>query len=262
MPLKLKYKHRLMCGDSTNKDDVSRLMDGAIADMVFTDPPYGMNLDTDWSRIGKNLLENRTKSASNLSIKNTKASQAKSYKKVENDDKPFEPKFILDRFDCDIILWGVDYYINKLTEGGTIFVWNKIANDNGNGVSWSIGSEYELGWINRKARKKVFSELWSGLFGTEKQDVRKRIHPNQKPIGLIEKCLKEYGQKHKVLVDLFLGSGSTLIACEKTNRQCYGMEIDPHYCSVIIQRYKDFCGKDVVKAKKDAALKIKDGFVK
>ena len=245
--LRLKSKHRIKCGDSTSDADVADLMAGAKADMVFTDPPYGMNLDTDWSHIGRNLKENRSSSASELSIKNTKLSKAKAYRPVENDDKPFDPSFIIKNFDCDIILWGVDYYINRLPEDGTIFVWNKIMNDNGKGVSWSIGSEYELGWINKKARKKVFTELWSGLFGTEKQDVRKRIHPNQKPLGLIEKCFTEYSKDKNLIVDLFLGSGSTLIACEKTERRCYGMEIDVEYMNVILKRYSDYCNGTIVK---------------
>ena len=67
----------------------------------------------------------------------------------------------------------------------------------------------------------------------------KRVHPTQKPIALAEWCFDNYGNPATV-IDLFLGSGSTLIACEKTNRTCYGMEIDPHYCSVVIQRWQQY----------------------
>ena len=78
----------------------------------------------------------------------------------------------------------------------------------------------------------------------------KRIHPTQKPIALAEWCFKNYGDPKSVL-DLFLGSGSTLIACEKTDRQCYGSEIDPHYCSVIIKRWENYTGNTARRINED-----------
>jgi DNA modification methylase len=71
----------------------------------------------------------------------------------------------------------------------------------------------------------------------------KRVHPTQKPVKLAEWFFERWGKETKLVVDLFLGSGSTLIACEKTGRKCYGMELDPHYCSVIIERWQNFTGK-------------------
>ena len=84
---------------------------------------------------------------------------------------------------------------------------------------------------------------WAGIFGMEKQDTKKRHHPTQKPIELLTWFLDYFSLKdYKIVVDLYLGSGSTLIACEKTERTCYGMELDPKYCDVIIKRWEDYTG--------------------
>ena len=80
----------------------------------------------------------------------------------------------------------------------------------------------------------------------ESEKSESKVHPTQKPIALAEWCFEKY-EDPKTVLDLFLGSGSTLIACEKTNRKCFGMEIDPHYCSVIIERWQEYTGKKAVK---------------
>ena len=101
-----------------------------------------------------------------------------------------------------------------------------------------FNSDFELCWTNKDRRKKLFEIPWTGCINKEKGETR--LHPTQKPIQLILEFINEWGNKKNLILDYFLGSGSTLIACEKTNRQCFGMELDEHYCSVIIQRYIDF----------------------
>ena len=103
-----------------------------------------------------------------------------------------------------------------------------------------FNSDFELCWTNKDRRKKLFEIPWTGCINKEKGETR--LHPTQKPIQLILEFINEWGNKKNLILDYFLGSGSTLIACEKTNRQCFGMELDEHYCSVIIQRYIDFVG--------------------
>ena len=88
--------------------------------------------------------------------------------------------------------------------------------------------------------------LWSGHHGMGKNDETRRVHPTQKPVELHEWFFEHFGNNKNVILDLFLGSGSTLIACEKTNRKCYGIEIDPRYCSVILKRWEDYTGKTAV----------------
>ena len=82
-----------------------------------------------------------------------------------------------------------------------------------------------------------------GVHGMEKEDTSKREHPTQKPVVLAEWFFSRWGKAGDIVIDIYLGSGFTLIACEKTGRTCYGMEIDPHYCDVIVKRWEDYTGK-------------------
>ena len=214
--------HRLLCGDSTKKEDVDKLMDGQKADMVFTDPPYGMNLDADYSKMSGN------------------GRKGKKWNSVIGDDQDYDPAQLLEMFEDveDIILWGADYYCRRLPEGGTWVVWDKTLKANGDA---GYNSEFEIAWSKKTRKKEVLHKEWFRFFGLQTQDTKKRLHPTQKPIEIIEHLLSG-----NTVVDLFLGSGSTLIACEKTERNCYGMEIDPHYCDVIIKRWEDYTGKKAV----------------
>lgn len=216
--------HRLMCGDSTDRATVEKLMNGEKADMVFTDPPYGMNFDAE--AFGK--------------------------KNIEGDDKPFDASFILEFFKyCELIfLWGADYYCESLgrkwPDLGSWIIWDKCKED-GVDTDWSgrQGSEFETCWSKKKIQRKIVRALPRiGFFAKGDES---RIHPTQKPVVLVEKFFDGWGKGQNLIADLFLGSGSTLIACEKTGRKCYGMELDPHYCSVIIKRWQDFTGKEAVK---------------
>jgi DNA modification methylase len=228
-------RHRLMCGDATNKDDVARLMDGKRADMVFADPPYGMNLDTDWT-------DAKTKSRM---LQTTGAPKhGNKYPKVEGDDKDFI-------YGCVSInapeeFWfGGDYYAKTLPDGGSWFVWDKRTTEEMDGV---YGSAFELIWSKTKHKREIARFKWAGIFGTEKEDVKKRIHPTQKPIGLCVWFIDKFSNDDALVLDPFGGSGTTLIACEQTNRICYMMEIDPIYCDVIIARWEKLTGKKAVKA--------------
>jgi len=215
-------KHRLMCGDSTKESDVEKLMNGDKADMVFTDPPYGMDLDTNYKDIYKNAK-----------------SKTENQKKVIGDNKQFDPTFLLS-LSKEVFIWGADYFCQMLTTNGSWFVWNKKI---GKG---KIGNEFELCWSKQKHKKEILEIEWAGFRGMEKDD-GKRIHPTQKPITLCSHFVNKFSQKENIILDLFLGSGSTLIACEKTNRVCYGMELDTKYCDVIIERWEQFTGQKATK---------------
>jgi len=209
--------HRLMCGDSTDTELVEKLMNNQKADMIFTDPPYGMNLDTNYKDIYKNAK-----------------SKTANQKKIIGDDKQFDPTFLLNISE-NVFIWGADYFCQMLTNNGSWFVWNKKI---GKG---KIGNEFELCWSKQKHKKEILEIEWAGFRGMEKDD-GKRIHPTQKPIKLCSHFLNKFSKKENIIIDLFLGSGSTLIACEKTKRICYGMELDPKYCDVIIKRWENFTG--------------------
>jgi len=212
--LKLKSKHRLLCGDSTSESDVARLMDGGKADACISDPPYGIGFDTDYTRFtiqsGKN----------------------KKHKPIYGDDKPFDPTPYLD-FDA-VVLWGSQYFAEHLPIG-TWLVWDKRFS---NGKAWL--SDAELAYMKGGTGVYVYSVTSQGFVRPEKIE-----HPTQKPIELIAWCI-EKAKAGKMIFDPFLGSGTTLIACEQLNRKCYGMEIDPLYCDVVVKRWENLTGEKAV----------------
>ena len=218
--------HRLLCGDSTVKENIELLLDGNKADMVFTDPPYGMNLDTDYSSMKSKLFKGKT--------------GADYHKPIIGDNVDFNPAFFLNYFHyCkEQFWWGGDYYAEYLPKGSSWVVWDKRLDDSADKM---YGSCFELCWSKTKHKRDIARIKWAGIFGTDKEFDKKRHHPTQKPIDLVLWFFERY--KGNKVVDIFLGSGSTLIACEKTKRVCYGMELDPHYCDVIINRWEQYTGK-------------------
>jgi DNA modification methylase len=231
-------RHRIMCGDSTKIEDVEKLMDGKKADMVFTDPPYGMDLDTDYSKIKPNSDKARQFAKAKGETTN------KNYRKVIGDDS----EWIFDKanhFDCEEqFWWGADWYRRTLPQGGSWFVWDKRTNDDDSNLDKMFGSCFELCWSKTLHKRDIARIKYASLFGTEREDIKQRLHPTQKPILLAKWFFDRYGKDNDIVVDLFLGSGSTLIACEQTNRICYGMEIDPKYIDVIRKRYAKFIGQE------------------
>lgn len=233
-------KHRLMCGDSTEAANVALLMDGKKADMVFTDPPYGMKLDTDYSS-----MKNKLEFARDKNIKN-----GKKYDAVIGDNDDFKDELIEAVFDSfgyckEIFLWGADYYA-QLIEGrneGSWIVWDKRLEESADKM---YGSCFELCWSKAKHKRNIARIKWASVFGTEQEFDHKRHHPTQKPIDLAVWFLDRYAEEGATVADLFGGSGSTLIACEQTGRICRMMEISPHYCDVIIRRWQDFTGQEVI----------------
>jgi site-specific DNA-methyltransferase (adenine-specific) len=242
--------HRLMCGDSAKEENVAKLMNGNKADMVFTDPPYGMNLDTDWSGAKSKLQFYQEKGCKGSGNK---------YERVIGDNEDFKPELvatIFNNFDyCkEIFVWGADYYpeLLKNYKLGNMFVWDKRSNDDTNidYVEQSdkmFGSQFELCWSKNKHRKQIARVKWAGIFGTEKEFDKKRVHPTQKPTTLSSWFIDKYSKENDLIVDLFGGSGSTLIACEQLNRNCYMMELDEHYANVIIDRWETYTGKNAEK---------------
>jgi DNA modification methylase len=227
-------RHRLMCGDSTSIDAVERLMDGQKADMVFTDPPYGMFLNTNYDAMF----------SGDAAHKKT----GKRFNAVIGDNDDFNPDFINTVFAAfyyckEIFLWGADYYSDLIPNrnDGSWVVWDKRCADNMDKV---VGNTFELCWSKTKHKRMVARILWSGHHGMAKDDTKRRVHPTQKPVELVVWFFDYYSMADKkVVVDPFGGSGSTLIACEKTARDCRMMELDPKYCDVIVQRWQNFTGQ-------------------
>jgi DNA modification methylase len=224
-------EHRLLCGDSTDSDSVALLMDGSKADMVFTDPPYGMFLDTDYSQIKG--------TQNSLGFKGNQ--KGNKYDKIIGDNEDFTPELINTIFAnfnyCkEIFIWGADYFIDLIPnygKDGSWFVWNKRSSE---AQQRGIGNTFELCWSKTKHKRLVFDFEWFGFLSKDDpKEARNRVHPSMKPSKLLSRLITDYC-KGDLLVDLFLGSGSTMVASHQLKRKCYGMELDPKYCDVIVKR--------------------------
>jgi DNA modification methylase len=200
-------EHRIMCGDSTSSDDVAKLMNGEKADMVFTDPPYGMN-----------------------AVSKSGVLSARYKNDILGDDNTDVAKdsfsLIHSLYDCKQIWWGANYYSEFLPSAEGWIVWDK---NNGG----SDQTDCELAWTNFRSVCRLYKKA------SEKTN---RVHPTQKPVELFLWSVEKFKVEFNIVLDVFLGSGSTLIAAEKLNRKCYGMELDEKYCDVIIERWEQFTG--------------------
>ena len=232
--------HRLLCGDSTNPQHVKRLMDGKKADMVFTDPPYGMHLNADYSSAKARPDMAKAKGLTG----------GKKWNNVIGDHDDFTPELINTVFACfpdcqEVFLWGADYYAELLPHKneGSWVVWDKRIEES---TDKMYGSCFELCWSKNKHKRDIARIKWAGVFGVEQEHDKCRSHPTQKPTALAKWFFERWGNAGDLVVDLYGGSGSTLIACEKTSRHCRMMELDPAYCDVIVKRWEDFTGNTAV----------------
>ena len=219
--------HRLLCGDSTKEEDIGRLMAGEKADMVFTDPPYGISIvDSKTNKVG----------AGNLA-KNTV------YRQVIGDDTTETAKKCFNACQNlgfeNYILWGGNYFVDFLPFSSSWIIWDKRGEMNSNNFA-----DGEMAYCSFHTRVRIYKQIWNGMI--REGESEKRVHPTQKPIKLLSEIIYDH-IKGKNIIDLFGGSGSTLISCEKTNRRCFMMELDPQYCDVIIRRWQDLTGKEAVK---------------
>jgi len=221
-------EHRLICGDCTDKAVVDRVMGGEKADMVFTDPPYGMRLDADFSNM-KGI------------------GRGNKYENIEGDFIDYDPKLVFERFGyCkEIILWGADYYAEKIPNrnDGSWFVWDKMGDKGVNDdYDKMFGSNFELCWSKARHKRALVRVLWKGIFGLSSEDTKSRVHPTQKPVELAVWFYEKFTKDGAIIVDLYSGSGSFLIACERLGRKCRAVEISPAYVAVAIQRWVDVTG--------------------
>ena len=238
-------RHRLMCGDSTDTLNIDLLMNGNKADLVFTDPPYGMNLDTDYSS-----MQNKLEMSKEKNLKGGK----KYEQGIVDDFKPEMITAIMNINAPETFIWGADYFAELLPNknNGSWVVWDKRANGHDDinedySSDKMYGSCFELCWSKTRHKRDIARVKWAGVFGTEQEFDRKRHHPTQKPTKLVQWFLDRYSKANDNIVDIFGGSGSTLIACEQLDRTCYTMELDPHYCDVIVKRWETLTGEKAVR---------------
>jgi DNA modification methylase len=235
-------EHRLLCGDSTDSDQVAKLMNGQKADMVFTDPPYNVDFK------GQDL-SNTTKDG--IEILGHKGANSK-HDKIKNDSMPDDEfvefmKAVLSNVTlfnkgawyfsfCDLKL---DLLLTPLKEMGfnwkSIIIWKK------NQATLS-GKDYKSRYepiVYGCPENSFYGERYKQEDIWEFQRTLKNdLHPTMKPIPLIENALNNSSKEGMIIMDLFLGSGSTMVASHQLKRKCYGTELDPKYCQVIVDRMK------------------------
>lgn len=208
--------------------------------MVLSDPPYGMFLDTDFSTCLGSLG----------SLGRKHHTRGNKYDKVIGDNEDFSEELIntfFKNFTCEeMFLFGADYFAELLPKKneGSWLVWDKRKESQAD----AIGSEFELVWSKKKHKRRMLRHDWFGFLSSQNSaDARNRVHPTQKPISLLVDIIEQWGKDSEHIVDLYGGSGSTLIAAEQTKKKSFLMEIDPHYCDVIIARWEKFTGKQATK---------------
>jgi DNA modification methylase len=220
-------EHRLLCGDSTDSDAVAKLMNGQKADMVFTDPPYGIKVVNNTSVGGGGALKFGGKSGKVVN-------STKGFSEIIGDDttdtaRNFYNTCISLGFE-NYIIFGGNYFTDFLPPSMGWIVWYK--KNTGN------FADFEMAWTSFNKASRLYEYLWNGLSreGSRELELHKRVHPTQKPVGLNIKILENY--ECNIIYDGFLGSGSTMVAAHQLKRKCYGMELEPKYCQVIIDRMK------------------------
>lgn len=227
-------RHRLMCGDSTDKATVELLMDGKKADMVFTDPPYGIDVvqgdkiggDKPFGSVGGNNI-----------VKTNKYMAIKGDETTDTARLNFE---IVKELSENQIIFGGNYFTDFLPPKACWCIWDK--ENTGN------FADVEMAWTSFDKGAKLYRWLWNGLCrkGERAVEGKSRVHPTQKPVGLIAEILKDFTKEDDTILDCFGGSGSTLIACEQIDRTCYMIEYEAHYVDVIIKRWETLTGEKAV----------------
>ena len=228
--------HRLMCGDSTSIDAVEKLMDGAKADMVFTDPPYGVSY-TGGLQNSKDGLKGDAREM------------------IKNDDIDlYEDAVTIASIYChgavfmfyaDTVPFGLYRGIENV--GGEVvalLIWKKKGGYGALGASYKPNHEPCVIWKKKNDRLNFIGSTSENRIWEEDKEGINKLHPTQKPVAIPKRAIGNH--KADIVLDMFGGSGSTLIACEELGRKARVMEIDPKYCDVIVKRWEEFTGKKAV----------------
>lgn len=225
-------RHRLMCGDSTSREDVEKLIDGEKIALVLTDPPYGVNIVA--SEDGESGIVGFGEKGKN------KIADCKQYLPIKGDETTDTARLnyeILKDVSENQIIFGGNYFTDFLPPRACWCIWDK--ENTGN------FADAELAWTSFDKGAKLYRWLWNGLCRKGERNVegKTRVHPTQKPVGMLALIIKDFSKENDCILDCFGGSGSTLMACEQTNRSCYMIEYEAAYIDVIIKRWEDFTGK-------------------
>ena len=204
-------------------DDVDKLMDGEKADMVFTDPPYGVEY---------------------------RSNMSKRFEQIKNDDTILEIAPVIWQFladDSAAFVWTSHHVYPVWRQQFDAFykqtiIWAKGGGGMGD-LQGQYALDYEMALFCVKGSPRFEGKRGMAVWDIGKDSASGYVHPTQKPVALAERALGDFTKAKNNVLDLFGGSGSTLIACERQNRRCRMMELEPAYCDVIIKRWEDFTGQ-------------------
>ncbi len=227
--------HRLICGDSTDPEVIKNLLGGHCVDMVLTDPPYGISV-VKQSKVGGGGPTHFGKVGAG------KVVPSKIYREVIGDDTTdtAEAAFNLLKEICDrIVLWGGNYFTKFLPFSDGWIIWDKRLNMASNNFA-----DGEMAWCSFHTPVRIYHQLWSGM--VREGEHEERVHPTQKPVRMLGEIIRDFTKEGQTVLDIFGGSGSTLIACEQMKRKCYMAELDPLYVDVIIDRWESLTGEKAV----------------
>jgi 16S rRNA G966 N2-methylase RsmD len=211
----------LMCGDSTNAEDVARLMGGEKADLVLTDPPYGISVVGENGKVG---ADNLAKNGIYMPVKGDETTKTtEDFIKVCK-ELGYEKQ----------IIFGGNYFIQFLPFSDSWLIWDKRGDMASNNFA-----DGEMAWCSFHTPVRIYKQVWSGMI--KEGEHGKRVHPTQKPVKMLADILKDFSAENELVFDGFGGSGSVLIACEQTGRRCRMIEYEPYYCDIIRKRYTIWC---------------------
>ena len=229
-------KHRLMCGDSTNAGDVALLMDGQLADMVFSDPPYNV------------AYQGGTDEA--MTIQNDAMPEEQYIAFMDGFFARFREAVKTDAslYICHASQWQLETELSLRRAGFEVrnpIIWAK--NCGAFGFARYKFQHEPIFYCHIAGESdNWYGDLTQTTVWHEKKPSANRLHPTMKPVEIVQRALVNSSKSGDLVLDLFLGSGTTLIAAHTLDRRCFGMEIDPRYADVIVKRYEDYTGKKAI----------------
>jgi DNA modification methylase len=214
-------EHRLLCGDSTDSDQVAKLMNGEKADMVFTDPPYGVNYQSN--------MRNKTEKFEVLENDNGFLTEWINHLPL------FSKGFVFIWTSWKVLKQWIEF-CEPIGELSNLIIWDKGGGGIGD-LKKTFLTDFEVALVYHRGAEikgKRLGSVWS----IGKDGSCAYLHPTQKPVELPAMAIENITNQNELVLDLFLGSGTTMVASHQLNRKCYGMEIDPKYCQVIVDRMR------------------------
>lgn len=217
-------RHRVCCGDATSQEALHKVLAGAAIDMVFSDPPYGVSVVKD-GMVGADFG----------------VAKKGRYAEIAGDgttDAGHQAIALCQALNARVqIYWGGNYFADKLPPTSCWLVWDKRGDT---GIENTF-ADCELAWTNMSGPARVHKQLWNGMI--REGEKSKRVHPTQKPVALAVWALTKFAKPEGNVLDVFLGSGTTLVAAETTGHNCYAVELSEAYVDVSVKRWQALSGQ-------------------